>query len=281
MTDDLLAFLRVQHQQADEANRAGYALQLFNTLLEQGWKQAYEDEAFALLDKLGEGAEEFEKTRVKAEALHRLTDALVNSRAAELNSKIDRPDQLTRIELRDKQTANLKAARTAVADRLAKEMANSSKELAPWVKLDRMYFDAILDRNLGQITADCWEIVGTEPPKPADPDAEPKPMDVLESMRKTRAFTMLNFLALRKKAEPKLIERLIKYVDVGIANEGERSAWKGAKHRLLIGLDKPKELEQDLRKWVAADKNTQQWRASGIPARRSQCRGHGQGVGEG
>lgn len=260
MSDDLLAFLRLQWRQADDANRAQSALQLFNTLLEQPWKQSYEDEAFTMLDKLGVGLADVEQARVKAEALYRLTDTLVRIRAADLNAKIDRPDQLTRTELRDRQKANLKSARTAVADRLAEQFAKSTKELAPWLKIERMYLDVILDRNLEQVAADCWEIVGTAPPKPADLDAEVKPAEVLESLRKTRAFTMLNYLALRKKADPALIDRLLKYIDAGIAQEGERSAWKSAKHHLLVALDRPKDLEKDLRAWVDADKNTQQWR---------------------
>ncbi len=260
MTDELLAFLRLRWQQADEDNRANAAMQLFNTLLQQSWKQAYEDEAFAMLEKLGEGAEPFEKLRVETDALYRLTDALVRGRAADLNGKIERPDKLTRIELRDKQKANLKAARTSVADRLAKEFAKASNELAPWVKIERMYLDVILDRNLEQITSDCWEMVGNAPPKPADPDAEIKPVEILESLRKSRAFTMLNFLAARKKAEPALVDRLLKYIDAGIAQEGEGSAWKSAKLRLLTALDRPQDLETDLRKWVDADKNSQQWR---------------------
>src|SRR5205823_5294938 len=148
------------------------AQQLFNTLLEQAWSAAYEDEAFTLFGKLSESTDAAEKLRVQAEALLRLTDRMIAARNEDLNKKIERPDKLTRTELRDKQTANLKSAREGFAERLAKAMTEVPKELMPWVKIERIYLDAILERNPAQIAADCWEIVGNDPPKPLDPDAE-------------------------------------------------------------------------------------------------------------
>ena len=44
-----IAFLRLQLKESQAEYRAGSARQLFNALLGQPWKQAYEDEAFGLL----------------------------------------------------------------------------------------------------------------------------------------------------------------------------------------------------------------------------------------
>src|SRR5207245_7683473 len=52
--DELLAFLRLQFEATEARWKPGYARQLFDTLIAQPWKQAYEDEAFALLAALGE-----------------------------------------------------------------------------------------------------------------------------------------------------------------------------------------------------------------------------------
>ena len=68
-----------------------------------------------------------------------------------------------------------------------------------------------------------------------------------------RAFQELANLATRKDAEPALVERLLAYVDRGVAADAEDGRWKSMKYRLLVALDRPKELEQALRQWVAAD----------------------------
>src|SRR5207245_2796861 len=136
--------------------------------------------------------------RTRVEALYQLSDRMVAARHAALNQKIDRPDQLSRIELRDKLAANLKQARTEFADRLAKEIARAPKDLAPWVKMERIYLDVILERNLKQVEAECWELLGNEPPKPADTrgaDATPLAESTLDALLKERAFVTLNYLA--------------------------------------------------------------------------------------
>jgi tetratricopeptide (TPR) repeat protein len=258
--DDLLDFLRLQLKEGDPKRRAVYTRQLFDTLLAQGWKAAYEDEAFALLPVLSEGVEGALATRIRVMALYELSDRMIAARAQALNAKIDRPDKLTRTELREKQTANLKTARTEFSDRLATEQAHAPKDLTPWVKMEWMYLDTLLGRNQPQVVSECWAILGAEPPKPIDPDSEIKPEELLALHLQDRAFATLNYIATRPKADSALIDRLLKYIDRGIAQEGDRNLWKNAKRQLLVGLDRPKELEADLRKWLAASPEPNVWR---------------------
>jgi Flp pilus assembly protein TadD len=267
MTDELLAFLRLQLEQGSAEQKPDSASQLFNTLLEQPWKAEHETESFRLLDQLSNSDETAERTRVKAEALMRWVDRMITARQEDSDKKIDRPDKLTRTELADKKAANLKAAREAVADALAaallaKTMPPTSPELAKWTKIEWLYLETVLELNTAQLAADCWQIIGNDPPKPPDVDAEIKAEDVLESLRKDRAFAILSYLTTRKKADPALVERLLQFLDKGIAHEGEGTTWKMAKQRLLIALDKPKELEQDLRRWLESGKDANQWRLS-------------------
>ena len=98
-------------------------------------------------------------------------------------------------DVRDKQTANLKAAREGFADRLGKALTEVPKELAPWVKIEKLYLDTVLARDPARVAAECWEIVGSEPPKPVDADAEAPAMGHLDAIRKDRAFTTLCYLA--------------------------------------------------------------------------------------
>src|SRR5262249_11094514 len=219
--DELLAFLRLQLETAEPKQKPGYARPLFDKLIELSWQQRYEAEAFALLAALGEDDGGVTQPRTRVEALYQLTDRMVAARHAALNAQIERPDKLTRTELRDKQAANLKQARTDFADRLAKEVARAPKDLTQSVKMERIYSDGILERNTAQVTAECWEILGSEPPKPPDPNAEPKPGEALDGLLKERAFVTLNYFATRRKADPALVDKLLAYLDKGIAQEGD------------------------------------------------------------
>src|SRR5262249_56705271 len=152
---------------------------VFNTLLEQAWKAEYEAESFRLLDQVSNSDEVAERTRVKAEALMRWVDRMITARQEDLDKKIDRPDKLTRTELADKKAANLKAAREAVSNALAaallaKTVPQMSPELAKWTKVEWLYLETVLERSTTQVTADCWEIIGNDPPRPPDADAEIK-----------------------------------------------------------------------------------------------------------
>ncbi|HEV3146323.1 MAG TPA: hypothetical protein VGZ47_20720, partial [Gemmataceae bacterium] len=266
-TDELLAFLRQQLKEGTEEQKPQFALQLFDALLKQPWKADYEHEAFGLLEQLKPaGLEDSPRGLAMAvAALYRLTDRMVQARAEDLNKKIERPDMLTRIELRDKQAANLKAAREGFADRLAQQLLAKtvppvSPELAKWILIERLYLETVLARDPKRLASECWEIVGSEPPKPLDADADVPADHAFEQHRKERAFVTLCYLAARPKADPQLIDHLLKYLDQGIAQEGEASQWKKAKEQILIALDKPKVLEANLRQWIKTEDGANVWK---------------------
>ena len=118
-----LDFLRMQLKDAPDEYRAGHARQLFDALLGQPWKQAYEDEAFGLL-----GATARRRAGVAAPGdRDRRTlpndRCLVQARFQDRMKAVEHPEKLTRTELRAKQAENLRLAREGYADRLHKEMA--------------------------------------------------------------------------------------------------------------------------------------------------------------
>ena len=178
--------------------RTQYAQQLFNTLLGQPWSAAYEDELFALVDKLSDAEEPVVRLVSQVGAIHRLTDTLVTARYQAKLKELKNPEKLTRTELRDKQAEYLRAAREGFAERLDAARAKAAADLAPWITVERLYLDVLLDRNLEQVAEECWEIVGPRPVKLGD-DAEPK--ELLAAVLRNRCLLTMCNLAARKDAD--------------------------------------------------------------------------------
>jgi len=258
----LLAFLRTQWRKGPAENRIGYADGLFQTLLAQPWSAEYEDEAFALLDKLPDAAAEGERLKAQVAALYRLTDHMIEARRAAKMKVIEHPEKLTRIELKKKQAESLRQARAGFADRLHAAALKDSTSLAPWLKIERLYLLTLLDRDLTEVAAECWKLLGDEPPKVEEPTPEQATVRQLEDILRDRAVMTLMNLATRKGADVALAARLQKYLDRGIALETEGEHWKQLKYWLLIAQDRPKDLEKSLRDWVRAGDADNHWRLS-------------------
>jgi predicted Zn-dependent protease len=256
-----VAFLHEELHTGPEAFRDQYAQQLFQTLLAQPWSAEYEDEALLLLDQITNAAEP-ERLRVEIAALYRLVDQMVQGRVTAGMKKIEHQEKLTRTELRQKKAEQLRLARAAAADRLRQAVAKHPGELGRWMEIERLYLETLLDRGPKEVAAVCWEILGNNPAKPASIEDEPDLGAYLARLLRDRAMTTLLNLATRKNADPALIERLLAYCDRGIARDSEDGQWKSLKYTLLIGLDRPKDLEKALEQWVRADDPDNHWRVA-------------------
>ena len=266
-TEPYLAFLRRQLAEGPKKHRATYANQLFNTLIGQPWSAAHEDEAFGLLDQLSAAEETLQRLAAQIQALHRLTDAMVQARYKAAMAKIEKFDQLKRLEQREKQTENLRQARNGFADRLVKEIRKPregamSTQLAQWMNIERLYLDVQAGRKLDrpfplEVVDECWELLG---PKPAPLPEEVKPEFVLDELLRGRCLVMLANLAARKDADKGLIDRLMAYCDAGIELKPQSLRWKMAKYQLLVALDRAEELEKHLRDWLHPDRPDRHWR---------------------
>jgi Flp pilus assembly protein TadD len=255
---ELIAFLHRQLREGPEAYRAAYAQKLSETLVAQPWSAEYEDEALALLGRLSNADDAQERLGVEVAALYHLTDRMVEGRYAALMGKVAHPEKLTRTELKAKQDEFRKQARTGFADRLRQETGKHDKALEPWLTVERVYLDVLLGRDLKQAAADCWALLGDAPPAPEGEQTG----TALDNILRHRLLTTLADLATRKGAEPASVERLLKYVDRGAAADAEDGRSKAWKYRLLVALDRPKELEAALRQWVAADDPDSRWRVA-------------------
>jgi predicted Zn-dependent protease len=260
--DEVLPFLRLQYHKGPARYRVAYASQLFEHLLTQPWTAQGEEEAFTLLGKMSDADDAGVRLFTEVAALHRLTDTMLEARYAARMKTVEHPEKLTRIELRKKQAEARRLAREGFADRLRQEAAKDGKALAPWLTAERLYLDVSLDRNLKQAAAESWEFVGGEPPQRPKAGAEPSLERGLREVLRQRYLTTLMNLAARKGAEPAAAERLLKYLARGVTADPEDGRWKLLKYRLLVALDRPKGLEQELRRWVGQDEADSRWRVA-------------------
>ena len=287
---ELLPFLRERVAAASDEYKAAYLTNLFDTLLTWKWSEEIENEAFGLLHRLAEvgvapadgpePAEAGSPTRevangdrlmIEVPALYRLVDSMLTARQAAADEKLHdggKVNELTRTELAAKKAEFRKAARQGLAARLAVEAAKEKGPLAPWLRMERAYLDIQLDQNLADVESECWKILGEAPAK-QDRDAEQLEELSPDQLRQRffdallhqRAFVTVMNLAARKTAAPAAIDRLRKYIDAGIAQGGDQAVgWRAAKFQLLVALDRPDDLERELREWIRADVSTGPWR---------------------
>ncbi|MEX2287409.1 MAG: VIT domain-containing protein [Planctomycetaceae bacterium] len=267
---ELLPFLRERIAAAPAEYRAAYVSALFDALLSARWTDALEREAFERLRDLSDAKEPVERLAIQIPALYRLVDAMLANRQSQDERQLgDQGEQnkLTRQALAAKKAEFRKAARAGVAARLAEEAAKEQGPLTAWLRIEQTWLDVQLDRALQQAEAQCWTILGEAPPKPSDNDedenaAGPKQREqFFQALLKQRAFTTVMNLAARRNAAPATVGRVLKYIDAGIAYGGDVAAtWRSAKFKILIALDRPDDLDRELREWIRGDVSTAPWR---------------------
>ncbi len=117
-------------------------------------------------------------------------------------------------------------------------LANAATALAAWIRMEQMWLDVQLGQNLEQVEERCWTLLGEVPPNANadggqkgtnvqdagddegdnDPVANVKRVqEALNGMLRQRAFLTVMNLATRKKATAESINRVLKYIDAGIA----------------------------------------------------------------
>jgi predicted Zn-dependent protease len=251
-----IAFLHRELREGPESYRTTYAHQLFHLLLEQPWSAEYEDEAFALLEKLSDAEDVNERLLAQVQALYQLTDKMAEARFQAKMKAVEHPENLTRTELQAKQNENRRLARGEFADRLQQEAAKHKGALCHWLTIERLYLETLLDREPEKIAAECWEFLGTEPKVRAGELESGRLLD--EVLRERYLLTVMR-LAAARSAPPALVERLQKYFDKGIAGD-DSDRWKFLKFQFLIARDDAKGLEQALSQWMAGNKQDNRWR---------------------
>ncbi|HYW78639.1 MAG TPA: hypothetical protein VE890_03645, partial [Thermoguttaceae bacterium] len=258
--DEHLAFLRRQLTEASEECRATYANQLFNALLGQPWTAEHEDEAFGLIAKLSDADADL-RLAAEVQALYRITDTMVQARYQARMKKVEHPEELTRTELRDKQTENLRLAREDFSDRLKQAARAMPGPLARWFELERLYLEVRMNRELSQVEAACWEHLGPNPPQTPETIEEGKELAwQLDQVYTGRVLTTMTNLMARRDAKPASVDRLLDYLDRAVAANPKDLRWKMLEYQMLVALDRPVELEKALRQWIRPDEPDSHWR---------------------
>lgn len=277
-TTQLLPFLRTRLAAADQDHVAGYRSTLFDELLATAWTAEIETESFALLHQLSDATDLHERLQTQVPALYRWVDAMVaNRQAAALKTFQDAGGQqeLTRKELAAKRAEFRTDALRGLATHLAELLPQEVEPLAVWVRMERLWLLGQLNESHAETEAECWAILGEVPPKLPVADDGDAGIEVpraagntsaeewkaaFRELLQSRALTTVTFLATRKQTTSSSIERLLKYLDAGIAQGGAADGWKQEKLRLLIALDRPEDLDRLLREWAKSDGSTAPWR---------------------
>lgn len=180
---------------------------------------------------------------VEVPTLHRIVDSMLANRVKAAEQQLNdqgEQDKLTRQQLAAKKAEFHKLAKEGLAKRLAAEEAQANEpvkqgeparaDLAGWIRIERLWLDVQLGQNLEQVETECWKILGEAPSK-AIVDVAHKPdnsaeieltdarslQDFFAARLKERAFAMVMNLAVRKTGAAASIDRLLKYIDAGIA----------------------------------------------------------------
>ncbi|NQT39974.1 MAG: tetratricopeptide repeat protein, partial [Planctomycetes bacterium] len=252
--DELLAFLRRRLE--IHPNSQAHA-KLFETLLEQPWSAELEDEALGLLENQAGAADAKQRSALQVTALHQLTDRMVQARYEARIEKIEDFAQLPPVERREQAAEAMQQAQGQFADRLRGQRDRFTGPLADWLDVERIYLEVLLERDLDRRAEECWEHVGPEPVALAE-DATAE--QIIEQLLRGRCLVMLCNLAVRPGANEKLVDRLLRYVDRGLAADDDAENWRATKFSLLVALDRPDDLRKTLKAWIDSDDPDNRWR---------------------
>ena len=256
-----IVFLRTQLKDSPDEQRAGHARQLFDALLSQPWKQAYEDEAFGLLSQLPAAGQASQELAVRIAALCQMTDTLVQARFQDRMKSVAHPEKLTRTELRGKQAENLRLARENYADRLRKEMDAQNGRFAKWITIERLYLDVQTGRTLDKVGEECFELLPAAHPRTLGKSESDVVEQHLDDLLQQRCLVTLMNLAARKGAKVGLADRVLACLEAGDkAADVEDTRWKAMQYEFLVALDRPGDLTKRLQAWIAADDADNGWR---------------------
>lgn len=285
-----LPFLRARLQRAEEALAARPAdldlearpekdlgdyveserSELYEALLSRPWTEAIETELFTQLPRFGAGMEAPQRLDVWLGRLQTLVDKMLAGRqAARMTELTDsgETEKLTRPQLQEKQTEFQKTARQELAKRLQSEAEaqRADADRAGWLTMERARLDILLEQNLEGVWGEMQERLGPAPAGMLENDEDWGPDRVAHELSQTllrsRALAASLFLASRDKAPKDWADKVLKYLDAGIAKGGAAAAvWKSGKYQFLVALDRVDDIETSLKAWTADDPQAPVWR---------------------
>ncbi|HEY2838882.1 MAG TPA: VIT domain-containing protein, partial [Pirellulales bacterium] len=284
-----LPFYREQLAAANDDEKPGYFNELYQALFNHQWSETIEAEAFELLPRLNAQLPPIDRLAADAQALASLDERMLAGRQTIAEQALQdqgKTNELTGVELQAKRAAAILASRQALASRLRDMEEKEQTALRPWLQIEWTLLQMQMGENRAEVAEICWQMLGEAPRSSAldikhlaarlepkqvagkaaeEPDWEPLRHALqtrsLENQLRRRTLTTVMNLAARRDAAPADVARVSRYIDAGVAlDASEAQAWRAVKFQWLIVLDKPDELERQLRDWIRADASLSRWR---------------------
>ena len=196
--------------------------------------------------------------------LYRWTDRMLQARYEAKMAAIEHQENLTRTELQTAQAESMAQAHQELSDRLRTEAAGPQTLLSPWLVIERIYIDVQNNGDAVALADECWEYFGSTPAAADNATLAANPLDedaltaeLLDAMLRYRYLQTLSYLAVRNDSTA---DRLLDYTDRAIADHAENDGWKQQKFKLLVALDRPESIRDNLTKWIEASGADQRWR---------------------
>ncbi|MCU0880169.1 MAG: hypothetical protein MUF06_20545, partial [Pirellulaceae bacterium] len=217
--------------------------------------------SFALLEKLSAADDAGERLRVQVAALYRWTDRMEAARFEHLDEQIEGRDKLTRTELAAKHESLREQVLRDLASRLADAAPQAAAGLQPWLVAERLTLDVRLERD---IVENAWELLESVPV--AVEAKEATIANQLQLALRVRLVRLLMNRAARENAPAAEGERLLAYLDKQIAAPADKVGFgldaRLAKYQLLVALDRPKALAEQLAIWSRGTDRPDMWQRS-------------------
>ena len=257
--EELLAFQRVQMTQGPEEYRRQYTSQYLETLASQPWKAEHEEEIFRLLSGTLSAEEPGERLREWVLALYTKNNSLLIRRAEAERQKIKNWDTMPRADREAKTKKVFETAQRGLADRLKAEEKRQPPEIIPWLVVERLYLEALLEENPRAVAAEAWTQLLSQPADLPRENEEITQERLLRRVLQQRHRLTLAWLATRKAAGPDLPAQVLKHT-AELAQAHPQSRYpKQWLYQLLVALDRPQELLAALKQWAAAPDAPVEW----------------------
>lgn len=245
-------------------DRGLYAQQLFTLLAAKPWDMAIVRELESLLPHVGHGDT---KHAMTIKAIQVYARYLVEAHARHLVDNIPDRNKLDARALRPLVKEKQKQARLeAIAMLAALEKASILDPVySPFVVIEHLTLGAGLSLNIEEVLHALLDLF-TAVPEP-EKDAvglDPATQDLALHRRILceRCMQVACYLAVKHETNPKLMARLMPWVDGLIKDKTGKVEAKRHKYQLLVVIDKPKVIEKLLEKWAreAGDIAGNPWR---------------------
>ena len=288
-----IAFLETRLKQVRDEQVDDYFLQqlidsLFAAIIKQPWNDKVEDAAFELLNQTSSSDDPAVILSTRIERLQQLNDAMKNGVFAVADTQLrstGHPEKLTRRELAKRRTEMRQQTLEHVVARLTTEHEKLRRmrvdsiypglheEFVKWMKLELMHFRVLAadktadnlydeDGDFGITIEACREMMGQKPVSTPVVNTDNKDANknnylvASERLRQERAATILSNLALRKSAPKNLADEILAYIKRGMQLDvPDADRWTDRYRMMLLALDRPEELEQNLRKSLRESKD--------------------------